>query len=106
MLELQAVTLAEMSCETRRDDTLSKLIEHIQDGKWSRDEKLKLLKQLRMNYLFMKELFSEEIELLFLRHCKRKFLSSRMRRTRELSKLNSFSGHDSFGLEWTAQQRQ
>ena len=32
------------------------------------------LKQLRMNYLFMKELFSEENELLFLRHCKRKFL--------------------------------
>lgn len=67
---------------------------------------LNRLKQLRMNYLFMKELFSEEIELLFLCHCKRKFLSPRMRRTRELSKLNSFSGHDSFGLEWTAQQRQ
>ena len=82
MLELQAVTLAEMSCKTRRHDTLSKLIEHIQDGKWLRDEKLKLLKKLRMNYLFMKELFSEEIELLFLCHCKRKFLSSRMRRTR------------------------
>ena len=44
MLDLQAVTLAEMSRETRRDDTLSKLIEHIQDGKWSRDEKLKPFK--------------------------------------------------------------
>ena len=47
MLDLQAVTLAEMSRETRRDDTLSKLIEHIQDGKWSRDEKLKPFKAVK-----------------------------------------------------------
>ena len=47
MLDLQAVTLAERSHETRRDDTLSKLIEHIQDGKWSRDEKLKPFKAVK-----------------------------------------------------------
>lgn len=44
MLDLQAVTLTEMSCETRRDDTLSKLIEQIKNGKWSRDETLKPFK--------------------------------------------------------------
>lgn len=44
MLDLQAVTLTEMSRETRRDDTLSKLIEQIKNGKWSRDETLKPFK--------------------------------------------------------------
>ena len=41
MLDLQAVTLSNMSRETRRDDTLSKLVAQMQSGQWSRDEKFK-----------------------------------------------------------------
>ena len=40
MLDLQAVTLSDMTCETSKDVTLSKLLAQIQTGKWSRDADL------------------------------------------------------------------
>ena len=47
MLDLQAVTLSVMSRETRRDDTLSKLVAQIQSGKWSHSEKFKPFSTIR-----------------------------------------------------------
>lgn len=47
MLDLQAVTLSDMSRETHRDDILSKLVAQIQSGKWSRDDKFKPFSAIR-----------------------------------------------------------
>ena len=47
MLDLQAVTLSDMSRETRRDKTLSKLVAHIQSGKWSHDDEFKPFSVIR-----------------------------------------------------------
>lgn len=46
-LDLQAVTLSDMSCETCRDDTLSKLPVQIQSGKWSSDKEFKPFSAIR-----------------------------------------------------------